>query len=88
MSREDVAKIEDKELRCYVCDNIIHILKRARTLAKRKGEEVYYTDKALQIRQKVNLKVIEITGVLDRQRIFRHSHCNPNTKLMRIGDLI
>ncbi len=88
MSRADVARIEDKALRCYVCDNVIHILKRARTLAKRKGEDVYYTDKALQIRHKVNLKVVEVTGSLDRQRVFRHSHCNPNTKLIRLGDLI
>ncbi len=78
MSRENVAKITDKELFCYVCNNVIHILKRARTLAKRKGEEVYYTDKALQTRQKANLKIIEVTGNLNKQRVFRHSRCNPN----------
>ncbi len=87
MSREGVAKILDSELRCYVCDNIIHILKRARTLAKRKGEEVYYTDKALKTRHKVNMEVIEITGSFDKQRVFRHSRCNPNSKHFTVGDL-
>lgn len=87
MSRETVAKIEDSSLRCYVCENIIHVLKRVRNLAKRKGEEVYYTDKALQVRQKANLKVLEVTGKFDKQRVFRHSHCNPNLKQFTMEDL-
>ena len=78
MSKETVMKIQDSELRCYVCENIIHPLRKVRTLAKCKKEEVYYTDKALQIRQKVNARVIEITGSLDNKRVFRHSHCDPN----------
>ncbi len=87
MSKETIAAIEDDELRCYVCKNIIHILKCARTLAKRKKDEVYYTDKALKIRHKVNLKVIEITGGLDKKRVFRHSHCNPTLKHFTVEDL-
>ncbi len=87
MSKETLARITDSELRCFVCENIIHVLKRARTLAKRKGEEAYYTDKALQVRQKANLRVIEITGGLDKQRMFRHSRCNPNSKHFTVEDL-
>ena len=87
MSRETLAAIQDSELRCYVCGNMIHILKRGRTLANRKKEDAYFTDKAFQVRQKVNLKVIEITGSLDKHRVFRHSHCNPTLKHFTVGDL-
>ncbi len=87
MSKETVMEIQDSELRCYVCENIIHDLKRVRMLAKRKKEDAYYTDKALQVRQKVNLRVIEITGSLDKRRIFRHSRCNPNLKHFTTEDL-
>ncbi len=81
-------KITDSELRCYVCDNLIHVMKRVRTLARRISEDAYHTDKALQLRQKLNLRVIEITGSLERQRrVFRHSHCNPNKKHFTVGDL-
>lgn len=87
MPREAIAKLSDSELCCYVCENVIHILKRVRSLANRKKEGAYYTDKALQVRQKANLKVIEITGSLDKKRVFRHSHCNPNSKHFTVEDL-
>ncbi len=87
MSRETIAAIQDSELRCYVCKCIIHDLKRNRTIAKRKGEEVYYTDKAFKLRQKTNQRVLEITGRLDRRRVFRHSRCNPTLKHFTVEDL-
>lgn len=87
MSRETIAVLQDSELRCYVCKCLIHDLKRVRTLAKRKGEDVYYTDKALKTRHKANLKVIEITGRLDKRRVFRHSRCNPTLKHFTVEDL-
>ncbi len=87
MSKETIAAIEDSELRCYVCGNIIHDLRRVRILANRKKEEAYYTVKALKIRHRVNLRVIEITGSLDKRRVFRHSRCNPTLKHFTVEDL-
>ncbi len=87
MSKEALSKIKDSELRCYVCDNLIHILKRVRTLANCKNDDYYYTDKALALRHKANMTVIEITGSFDKQRVFRHNRCNPNLKHFTIGDL-
>ncbi len=87
MSKTTVAEIKDEELRCYVCENVIHDLRKVRNLAKRKNADMYYTDKALQLRQKVNVRVIEITGLLDKQRVFRHSRCNPTLKQFSVEDL-
>ncbi len=87
MSRETIALITDLELRCYVCGCLIHDLKRNRTVAKQKSEDAYFTDRAFKLRQKTNQRVTEITGSLDKRRVFRHTRCDPTQKHFTVEDL-
>ncbi len=87
MSKITVKTLRDSECRCYVCKNKINDLIRLRTLANKKDPDTYFTDKAWALRQRVNQKVIEITGSNDSYRVYRHSFCNPVAHTFTAEDL-
>ena len=87
MSKKTIKNLSDAECVCYVCRRKINDLIRVRTLANRKHPDAYFTDRAFKLRQKVNQKVIEITGCCDQYRVYRHSFCNPVEKQFTAEDL-
>ena len=82
-----IKNLTDAECVCYVCKRKINDLIRVRTLANKKNDDAYFTDRAWKLRQKVNQKVIEITGCCDSYRVYRHSMCNPVDKQFTAEDL-
>ena len=82
-----IKNLTDAECVCYVCRRKINMLIRVRTLANKKNDDAYFTDRAWKLRQLVNQKVIEITGGSDNFRIYRHSMCSPVHKQFTAEDL-
>ena len=82
-----IKNLTDAECICYVCRRKINDLIRVRNLANRKDDDAYFTDKAWKLRQRVNLKVVEITGGSDNFRVYRHSMCSPVGKQFTAEDL-
>lgn len=87
LSKTTIKNLTDDECRCYVCKNKINDLIRVRTLANKKHPDAYFTDRAFKLRQKVNQKVLEITGCNDNYRVYRHSFCNPVDHTFTAEDL-
>ena len=82
-----IKNLTDAECVCYVCKRKINDLIRVRNLANKKNDDLYFTDKAWKLRQRVNQKVIEITGCCDSYRVYRHSMSNPVDKQFTAEDL-
>ena len=87
MSKTTMKTLKEGELVCYVCKKEIKDLRRLRYLANRKDGDTYFTDRAIKLRHRVNMKVIEITGCNDNYRVYRHSRCDPVDKTFSSEDL-
>ncbi len=86
MSKELIKNLLDDELNCYVCRKKIHKLGRLRNAYNNKKADIQ-SDKILALREYVSRRVILVQTHEDKEKIFRHSACNPLNYKPSVEDL-